>query len=140
MPKPGANGSVAQAKHLCKAGCFVSANRDGSVELKRTPSNSPTEVGISLGWRLAGLLTYASMKLSTFPGASPQWLERIPNSVLNVYSYGVVADSHRASRTPDNPIYNQRKKLVKIKISAFAKAKSGDPQRHQATEHGVRLS
>jgi hypothetical protein len=56
---------------------------------------------------LAGLLTYASLNLKRLPGLS-QWHVA---QVLSEYSCGAVADSHRASQTPDGEkLYSTRGK------------------------------
>jgi hypothetical protein len=48
-------------------------------------------------WSKAGLLAYASLSRGCLPGCSPVALQ-IHALALCAYSYGVVADSHRASR------------------------------------------
>jgi hypothetical protein len=61
-------------------------------------SSSPIEAGTSPDWHLAGLLTYASTNLNSLPKKILGGWSLAPCSVLSEYSYGVVADSNRASR------------------------------------------
>src|SRR5262249_10837739 len=73
----------------------------GLSEIRSTESQTarklfgrPCAAGTPVDGHLAGLLTYASTKVSAFPDISSGMLL----TVLGDYSCGAVADSHRASQ------------------------------------------
>jgi len=76
-----------------------------STACTRMLSSSPIEAGTSPDWHLAGLLTYASTNLNRLPRKIPSGWSLAPCSVLSEYSYGVVADSNRASRHQMEQLY-----------------------------------